>query len=110
MISEITPRGREFLFFSLFGVVGKTSSFIGPLVSSAIIDRAAAGGWADGGGGGGGGASMAASAPFLFLFALSLVSWVGLAWGVDLGKSRREQEVFLAKESKEREGRETERG
>lgn len=106
MISEITPRGREFLFFSLFGVVGKTSSFIGPLVSSAIVDRAAAGGWADGGGG----ASKAASAPFLFLFALSLVSCVGLAWGVDLGKSRREQEGFLAKESKEREGREAERG
>lgn len=109
MISEVTPRGREFLFFSLFGVVGKTSSFIGPLVSSAIVDRAAAGGWADGGGGGGG-ASKAASAPFLFLFALSLVSCVGLAWGVDLGKSRREQEVFLEKESKEWEGREAERG
>jgi len=102
MISEITPRGREFLFFSLFGVVGKTSSFIGPLVSSAIVDRATAGGW---GGGDAGGASKAASAPFLFLFPLSLVSCVGLAWGVDLGKSRREQEVFLEKERKEREGR-----
>lgn len=56
MISEVTPRGKEFLFFSLFSVIGtsvgypagsnplmtcpgKTSSFIGPLVSSAIIDR-----------------------------------------------------------------------
>lgn len=38
MISEVTPRGREFLFFSLFSVIGKTSSFIGPLVSSTIID------------------------------------------------------------------------
>ncbi|KAI0875795.1 putative autophagy protein [Hypoxylon argillaceum] len=38
MISEVTPRGHEFLFFSLFSIVGKTSSFIGPLVSSAIID------------------------------------------------------------------------
>lgn len=38
MISEVTPRGKEFLFFSLFSIIGKTSSFIGPLVSSAIID------------------------------------------------------------------------
>ena len=27
----------RFLFFALFSVVGKTSAFIGPLVSSAII-------------------------------------------------------------------------
>ena len=29
MISEVTPRGREFLFFSLFSIVGKTSAFLG---------------------------------------------------------------------------------
>jgi MFS-type transporter involved in bile tolerance (Atg22 family) len=29
MISEVTPRGKEFLFFSLFSMVGKTSAFIG---------------------------------------------------------------------------------
>lgn len=28
---------HRFLFFALFSVVGKTSAFIGPLVSSAII-------------------------------------------------------------------------
>ena len=38
MISEVTPRGKEFLFFSLFSIIGKTSSFIGPFISSAIID------------------------------------------------------------------------
>ncbi|KAH6673698.1 putative autophagy protein [Halenospora varia] len=43
MISEVTPRGREFLFFSLFSIIGKTSSFIGPLVSSAIIDATPSG-------------------------------------------------------------------
>src|SRR4051812_32833579 len=43
MISEVTPRGREFLFFSLFSIIGKTSSFIGPLVSSAIIDASPTG-------------------------------------------------------------------
>jgi len=79
MISEVTPRGREFLFFSLFSIVGKTSSFIGPLVSSAIIDRS-------------GGNN---STPFYFLTGLSAASFLMLVLFVDLRKSRREQEVFL---------------
>ncbi|KAL8934899.1 MAG: hypothetical protein Q9211_004994, partial [Gyalolechia sp. 1 TL-2023] len=57
MISEVTPRGKEFLFFSLFSIVGKTSSFVGPLVSSAIIDASPRGN---------------TSTPFYFLFGLSL--------------------------------------
>ncbi len=79
MISEVTPRGREFLFFSLFSIIGKTSSFIGPLVSSAIIDRS-------------GGNN---STPFYFLTALSAASFLMLVFLVDLKKSRKEQEVFL---------------
>jgi MFS-type transporter involved in bile tolerance (Atg22 family) len=73
MISEVTPRGKEFLFFSLFSIVGKASSFIGPLVSSAIIDASA---------------SKNNSTPFYFLF----------GFFVDLGKSRIEQEEFLERE------------
>ena len=80
MISEVTPRSYEFLFFSLFSIIGKTSSFIGPLVSSAIIDASPNGN---------------NSTPFYFLFGLSLCSFALLAWGVDLKKSRREQELFL---------------
>ncbi|KAL8705246.1 MAG: hypothetical protein Q9201_001625 [Fulgogasparrea decipioides] len=80
MISEVTPRGKEFLFFSLFSIIGKTSSFIGPLVSSAIIDASPNGN---------------NSTPFYFLFSLSLASAVLLAVGIDLKKSRREQERFL---------------
>ncbi|EAW14001.1 MFS transporter [Aspergillus clavatus NRRL 1] len=80
MISEVTPRGHEFLFFSLFSIIGKTSSFIGPIVSSAIIDASPSGN---------------VSTPFYFLFALSLFSFGILLFGVDLKKSRREQEVFL---------------
>ncbi|KAL4957133.1 autophagy-related protein 22-like protein [Aspergillus filifer] len=80
MISEVTPRGHEFLFFSLFSIIGKTSSFIGPLVSSAIIDRDA---------------HHNSSTPFYFLFALSVVSAGVLGFWLDLGESRREQEVFL---------------
>jgi MFS-type transporter involved in bile tolerance (Atg22 family) len=81
MISEVTPRGKEFLFFSLFSIVGKTSAFIGPLVSSAIIDDTGNN-----------------SSPFYFLFALSLASCAFLYWFVDVNKSRIEQELFLVKE------------
>lgn len=80
MISEVTPRGHEFLFFSLFSIIGKTSSFIGPLVSSAIIDASPSGN---------------ASMPFYFLFGLSVASFLILFWGVDLKKSQVEQEMFL---------------
>lgn len=80
MISEVTPRGHEFLFFSLFSIIGKTSSFIGPIVSSAIIDASPSGN---------------VSTPFYFLFALSLVSFGILFFGVDLNKSQKEQEEFL---------------
>lgn len=83
MISEVTPRGKEFLFFSLFSIIGKTSSFIGPFVSSAIIDRSPTGN---------------NSTPFYFLFALSLFSFIALASFVDLKKSRLEQAAFLENE------------
>ncbi|KAL4807053.1 autophagy-related protein 22-like protein [Aspergillus unguis] len=80
MISEVTPRGHEFLFFSLFSIIGKTSSFIGPVVSSAIIDAAP---------------SHNPSMPFYFLLGLSVLSAAGLAIWLDLGKSKEEQERFL---------------
>lgn len=88
MISEVTPRGKEFLFFSLFSIIGKTSSFIGPLVSSAIIDASPSGN---------------NSTPFYFLFALSLASLAGLAGFVDLKRSRVEQARFLEREKEVRE-------
>ena len=85
MISEVTPRGKEFLFFSLFSIIGKTSSFVGPLVSSAIIDAA-------------GSHPRANSTPFYFLFALSVVSFLFLLFFVDVKKSRVEQAEFLERE------------
>ncbi|GAB1213592.1 hypothetical protein ATERTT37_002742 [Aspergillus terreus] len=87
MISEVAPRGHDFLFFSLFSIIGKTSSFIGPLISSAIIDATP---------------SRNSSTPFYFLFVLSIVSFGVLAIWLDLDKSRREQARFL----QEKEGRE----
>ncbi|OAA38895.1 Major facilitator superfamily domain, general substrate transporter [Metarhizium rileyi] len=84
MISSVTPRGHEFLFFSIFNIIGKASSVIGPLISSAIIDATP------------GGSNN--SAPFYFLFALSLLSAVGIWRYLDLEESTREQERFLADE------------
>ncbi|KAJ2959671.1 hypothetical protein NQ176_g11102 [Zarea fungicola] len=84
MISSVTPRGHEFLFFSVFNIIGKASSFIGPLISSRIIDATPGG--------------TNNSAPFYFLFALSFLSAVGLWVFLDLDKSAREQEVFLVQE------------
>lgn len=81
MISEVTPRGKEFLFFSLFSIIGKTSSFIGPFISSAIIDDTGNN-----------------SSPFYFLFALSLASFLFLLFFVDVKKSRIEQAAFLERE------------
>lgn len=83
MISEVTPRGKEFLFFSLFSIMGKTSAFIGPLVSSAIIDA---------------GPSGNNSLPFYFLLGLSALSFLLLFFFFDLKKSRVEQERFLENE------------
>lgn len=81
MISEVTPRGKEFLFFSLFSIIGKTSSFIGPFISSAIIDNTGNN-----------------SSPFYFLFALSLASFLFLLFFVDVKQSRVEQADFLERE------------
>lgn len=81
MISEVTPRGKEFLFFSLFSIIGKTSSFIGPFISSAIIDDTGNN-----------------SSPFYFLFALSLASFLFLLFFVDVKQSRVEQADFLDRE------------
>jgi len=90
----VTPRGKEFLFFSLFSIMGKTSAFIGPLVSSAIIDDTIT-------------ATSTGnnSVPFYFLFGLSLLSFLLLAFFVDLKKSRVEQEKFLEEERAAKERR-----
>lgn len=80
----VTPRGHEFLFFSLFSIIGKTSSFIGPFVSSAIIDTVP---------------SHNPNSPFYFLFALSIASFLFLFFFVDLKKSRIEQALFLEEEA-----------
>ena len=70
--------------------MGKTSAFIGPIVSSAIIDASP---------------TSNNSLPFYFLFGLSVASMLLLATFVDLKKSRIEQEAFLEDERRVRERR-----
>ncbi|KAF8905077.1 autophagy-related protein 22-like protein [Gymnopilus junonius] len=82
MISEVSPLPQMFLFFSLFSVMGKTSAFIGPLVSSAIITAS------------GNNDNM----PFAFLFGLGVVSTIFL-WMVDVDKSKVECAQFVLAES-----------
>ena len=82
-ISEVTPRGKEFLFFSLFNVMGKASSFIGPIVSSALVYASP---------------TTNTTTPFYFLAALCATSFVVIAFFIDLEKSRKEQEKFLEDE------------
>ena len=71
----------QFLFFAIFSIIGKTSSFIGPFVSSAIIDRS-------------GNTNM----PFTFLLGLGAFS-VGILWMVDVDKSRIECRSYLEGEA-----------
>ncbi|KAJ4477343.1 MFS general substrate transporter [Lentinula aciculospora] len=84
MISEVSPLPQMFLFFALFSVIGKTSAFIGPLVSSAIIED-----------------SSNNNMPFSFLFALGVFSMIFL-WFVDVPQSRVECQEFIEAESKRR--------
>lgn len=39
MMSEVTPRGYENMFFGLFGITNRASSIIGPNVIQAIINK-----------------------------------------------------------------------
>ncbi|KAI7864760.1 autophagy-related protein 22-like protein [Spinellus fusiger] len=39
MLAELIPKGKENLFFGLFGVVNKASSWIGPVVIAAITEH-----------------------------------------------------------------------
>jgi len=82
MISEVIPPGKEFLFFALFSIVGKTSAFIGPLVSSAIIDASHGNN----------------NTPFGFLLALGVASTI-LLLNISVPKSREECKAFLEAEA-----------
>lgn len=39
MLSDLCPKGREVTFFAIYALVGKSTAWIGPIVSGVIIDR-----------------------------------------------------------------------
>jgi len=84
MISEVVPAPKVFLFFSLFNVVGKTSGFIGPFISSAIIQRA----------------NGSTSAAYWFLFAMGSLG-AAILWFVDTDKAKEDNAIYLQREAEE---------
>jgi MFS-type transporter involved in bile tolerance (Atg22 family) len=81
-ISDLVPRPKMFLFWSLFTISGKTSAFVGPFVTSAIITRS------------GGNTNMA----FAFLLPMTLIG-MGLLWYVDTSKAVLEAKEYLEDEA-----------
>ena len=84
MISEVIPAPKAYMFFALFNTVGKTSGFIGPFISSAIIERA-------------GGQTSAA---YWFLFAMGSIG-VLILWFVDTDKAKADNAKYLEREAAE---------
>lgn len=79
-MAELVPRGREYMFFSLLGIVSKGSAWIGPIVTSAIAD-ASGNFWCG----------------FPFVAALTFVPFLGIFF-IDEVKSREECAEYLANE------------
>jgi hypothetical protein len=84
MLSEVVPQPKMYMFFSLLNCMGKTSSFIGPFISSAIIARA------------GGNTNMA----YWFLFGTGLVGILLLAC-VSTDKAKVDVARFLEREAEQ---------
>lgn len=39
MLAELVPKGKENLFFSLFGIVNKGSAWVGPVIIGALTEK-----------------------------------------------------------------------
>lgn len=80
MLAELVPRGKENLFFGLFGVVNKGSSWIGPVIIGAITQ------YTD---------NLWKGWPFvLALFVISLV----IIWFIDVDKAKVDIDNYLAED------------
>lgn len=80
-MAELVPRGREYLFFSLLGIVSKGSAWIGPIVSSAIVEH-----------------TDNQWTAFPFAAALIFLPWVAIFF-ISEEKSREECALYLKKEA-----------
>ncbi|KAI8047442.1 autophagy-related protein 22-like protein [Gilbertella persicaria] len=80
MLAELVPRGKENLFFGLFGVINKGSSWIGPVVIGAITQ------YTD---------NLWKGWPFVLgLFVLSLI----IIWFIDVDKAKIDITNYLAEQ------------
>jgi MFS-type transporter involved in bile tolerance (Atg22 family) len=77
MMSEVTPRGYENMFFGLFGITNRASSIIGPNVIQAIINDSG-NNWTG----------------FPFLFAICVAASI-VVWCVDVEKGRENCRKFV---------------
>lgn len=84
MVSEVVPAPKAMMFFALFNTFGKTSGFIGPFITAAIIERA-------------GGNTNAA---FWFIFALGCLG-VFVIFQVDPEQAKIDNALFLEREAAE---------
>lgn len=81
MMAEVSPAPKMYIFFALYNTLGKTAAFIGPFITSAIID--------DSGGN--------TNTGFWFTFITGLVALVLIAM-VDTDKAKRDNAKYLEKE------------
>ena len=84
MISEVVPAPKLMMFFALFNTWGKTSGFIGPFITSAIIKRA----------------NNNNNAAFWFLFALGTIG-VLVLWQVDTEQAKLDNAAYMEREAQE---------
>lgn len=84
MMAEVSPAPKMYIFFALFNTLGKTAAFIGPFITSAIIDDAHGN----------------TNTGFWFTFITGIVGLV-LVLMVDTGKAKRDNALYLEKEREE---------
>ncbi|ORY26764.1 putative autophagy protein [Naematelia encephala] len=84
MISEVAPANKLFMFYALFNTLSKTSGFIGPFITAAIIKRA----------------NGNTNAAFWFLVGLGAISLV-LLWFIDTDQAKIDCAKFAEREARE---------
>lgn len=84
MISEVAPASKLFMFYALFNIVSKSTGFVGPFVTAAIIKD-----------------SNNTNAAFWFMTAIGAVSLV-LLFFIDTDKAKLDCARFLEREARER--------
>jgi len=84
MMAEVSPAPKMYVFFALYNTLGKTAAFIGPFITSAIINDA----------------NGNTNEGFWFTFATGLLALVLIAM-VDTDKAKQDNAKYLEKEREE---------